>query len=77
MNSESKIDDKGRICIPAELRKIMNLKSGEKMIFQIEEDKIIIRKATKPKEFIEKSKKFGGHLKKITKKPISTEKIIE
>ena len=76
MNSESKIDDKGRICIPAELRKIMNLKSGEKMIFQIEEDKIIIRKATKPKEFIEKSKKFGEHLKKITKKPISTEKII-
>ncbi|KKM67788.1 hypothetical protein LCGC14_1197830, partial [marine sediment metagenome] len=28
MNAESKIDDKGRICIPIEIRKMLKIKSG-------------------------------------------------
>jgi len=77
MNFESTIDEKGRICIPAELRKRMNLKYGEKMIFYPEGDRIIIMRAITPQEFIEKSKIFENHLKKITNKPIPTEKLFE
>ena len=75
MNIESKIDEKGRICIPAELRKILNLKTGEKMVFQIKNKKLIIRKATTPKEFIEKSKAFEKHLNEVTDESIPTEKL--
>jgi len=77
MNAESVIDEKGRICIPIELRRRLNLKSGEKVIFQIEGEKIILRKGVTPEEFIEKSKIFREHLKKVTNKPVSTEKIFE
>ena len=77
MTSESKIDEKGRINIPAEIRRKLNLKSGEKMIFQIKGEKIILRKVITPKEFIEKSKVFREHLKKVTDEPITIDKIFE
>ncbi len=77
MTLESKIDEKGRINIPIEIRKKMNLIPGEIMIFQIKGEKILLRKVITPKEFIEKSKAFGEHLKKKTNEPITTEKIFE
>ena len=77
MTSESKIDEKGRICIPAEIRKKLNLNSGEKVVFQIKDEKIIIRKTTTPEEFIEKSKVFIKHLKEANVGPIKIEKLFE
>ena len=70
MNAESKIDDKGRVCIPNEIRKMLNLKSGERMLFQVQDGKIILRKSTSMEEFIKKSKDFSEKLKGVTKKPI-------
>jgi len=44
VQSESIVDEKGRICIPAELRKRLNIKAGEKVLFQTDNnDTIIIR----------------------------------
>ncbi|HME51340.1 MAG TPA: AbrB/MazE/SpoVT family DNA-binding domain-containing protein [Candidatus Lokiarchaeia archaeon] len=78
MTSESLVDEKGRVCIPAELRKRMNLKPGEKVVFQLDEhNTILIRKSITVDEFIEKSKKFSKYLASLTDKPIPTEKIFE
>jgi AbrB family looped-hinge helix DNA binding protein len=70
MDSESIIDDQGRIRIPLDVRKKMNLKPGEKMVFKIENEKIVIVKAITPKEFIEKSKEFRKHLSEVTDEPL-------
>ena len=48
----------------------MNLKPGEKMVFKIENEKIVIVKAITPKEFIEKSKEFRKHLSEVTDEPL-------
>ncbi len=77
MNAESKIDDKGRICIPNEIRKMLNLKSGEKILFQVQDDKIILRKSSTMEEFIKKSEEFSEKLKGITKEPIEFKKMFE
>ncbi len=77
MNAESKIDDKGRVCIPNEIRKMLNLKPGEKILFQVQDDKIILRKSSSMEEFIKKSENFSEKLKKITKEPIEFKKMFE
>lgn len=77
MNAESKIDDKGRVCIPNEIRKMLNLKSGERMLFQVQDGKIILRKSTSMEDFIKKSEGFSEKLKKATKKTIEFKKIFE
>ena len=42
MEIESIIDEKGRICIPANLRKKLNLTPGEKILFRIDEKNNLI-----------------------------------
>ena len=75
-NGKSKIDDKGRVCIPNEIKKILNLKSGDKILFQVQNDKIILRKSTSMEDFIKKSEKFSEKLKEITKEPIKFKKLL-
>ncbi len=77
MNAESKIDDKGRVCIPNEIRKRLNLKVGEKILFQVQEDKIILRKSVSMEEFVKKSDVFSKKLKESVKEPIEFKKIFE
>jgi len=77
MDAESKIDDKGRVCIPIEIRKMLNLKSGERMLFQVQNGKIILRKSTSIEEFIKKSEDFSEKLKGVTKDAIEFKKIID
>lgn len=77
MNAESKIDDKGRVCIPNEIRKLLNLKSGEKVLFQVQDDKIILRKSASMEDFIKKSEDFSEKLKGITKEPIEFKKMFD
>jgi len=77
MNSESIIDEQGRICIPLEIRKKMNIKPGEKLIFQIDQEKLIVHKALSPEQFIAKAKKLQKHLSEVTDEPIPFKKIIE
>jgi len=77
MNAESKIDNKGRVCIPNEIRKLLNLKSGEKVLFQVQDDKIILRKSSSMEDFIKKSEDFSEKLKGITKEPIEFKKMFD
>ena len=75
--SESKIDEKGRICIPIEIRKRLKINLGEKMFFQVKEDKIILRKARSVDDFIAKSEAFSEKLREATKEPIEFKKMFE
>lgn len=70
MDSETIIDEQGRIKIPLDVRKKMNLNPGEKVLFKIENEKIVIVKAIAPKEFIEKAKEFRKHLSEVTDEPL-------
>jgi AbrB family looped-hinge helix DNA binding protein len=76
MTSESFVDEKGRVCFPADLRKRMNLKPGEKVVFQLDENNtILIRKSITPSEFIEKARKLTKHLAELTDVAIPTDKL--
>ena len=77
VNVESKIDNKGRVCIPNEIRKMLNIKPGEKILFQVKDDKLILRKSTSIEEFIKKSEDFSKKLKGIIKEPIEFKKMFE
>ena len=77
MNAESKLDDKGRILIPNEVRKLLNIKSGEKLLFQIQKDKIILRKSISMEDFISKSDDFSKKLKETSKEKIEFKKILD
>ncbi|MHA1169851.1 MAG: AbrB/MazE/SpoVT family DNA-binding domain-containing protein, partial [Candidatus Hodarchaeales archaeon] len=69
MSSESTIDDKGRVRIPAALRKILNLKPGEKVIFTLEGTSLNMRSAVVPEDFNKQVKDYQAHLKAVTDKP--------
>ena len=56
---------------------MLNLKSGEKILFQVQDDKIILRKSISMEEFIKKSEDFSEKLKGITKEPIEFKKMFE
>ncbi len=78
MNSESKIDEKGRVCIPIELRKKLKLKPGENVLFHLNDDNTIsIRKTITPDEFINEVEEFKKALKKESNKPIIFKKLFE
>ncbi|TFG25451.1 MAG: AbrB/MazE/SpoVT family DNA-binding domain-containing protein [Promethearchaeota archaeon] len=77
MNAESKLDDKGRILIPSEIRKLLNIKSGERLLFQIQEDKIILRKSNSIEDLVSKSEEFSKKLKENSKEPIEFQKILD
>ena len=76
MEIESIIDEKGRICIPANFRKKLNLTPGEKILFRIDEkNNLIVQRFVFPEEFIEQAKQFRNHLKKQTQEPLGFEKL--
>ncbi len=77
MYSEMVIDEQGRISIPLEIRKKLNIKPGERLIFNINQEKLIIQKALNPEEFIAKAKELQKHISEVTDDPLPFKKIIE
>lgn len=43
----STVTQKGQVTIPISIRKILGIKSGEKVVFDIEAEKVVLRKAPK------------------------------
>jgi len=60
----AKITSKGQITIPKEIRKKLNLKEGDKVIFIEEGDKIIIANAAKF-AFLNMQKAFEGEAERL------------
>lgn len=75
MSKEIIMDLKGRILIPLEIRKQLNLQPGEKFIFAVENGRLILLKSSSYDEFLHEIDKFQQKLRKISNKPISTEKL--
>ena len=47
----SKITSKGRVTIPHALRRAADLKTGEKLVFRMDGDRIVVSKLKTPKDF--------------------------
>ena len=61
-----KIDELGRLVIPKEIRKSLNIRSGEDIEIFIEEDKIVLKKYQKMLSAKENAQKYIDALTKIT-----------
>ncbi len=61
-----KIDELGRIVVPKEIRKSLNIKNGEDVQIYIEEDKIILKKYQKALSIKEMAEKYLSKLGKLT-----------
>ncbi|TFF99567.1 MAG: AbrB/MazE/SpoVT family DNA-binding domain-containing protein [Promethearchaeota archaeon] len=75
MDSDIVVDSKGRILIPKEIRKKLNIKSGSKLILKIEDERLVLLRATPLKDFQSELESFQEKLKKLTTEPISTDKL--
>lgn len=74
-----KIDELGRIVIPKEIRKNLNIRSGEDVQIYIEEDKIILKKYQKILSIKENAQKYLNMISKLTSSEVyvtDREKII-
>ena len=61
-----KIDELGRIVIPKEIRKNLNVRNGEDLQIFVEEDKIILKKHQKMMSIVESAKKYIASFSKLT-----------
>lgn len=53
------LTQKGQVTIPKGVRNVLNIKQGDKIIFEVEEEKVIIRKGGERADF----RKYIGFLK--------------
>lgn len=61
-----KIDELGRIVIPKEIRKTLNIRNGEDVQIYIENNKIILKKYERLLTIKDKAQKYLNEFKKIT-----------
>lgn len=69
------LGDKGQVVIPKDIREFLDLKKNEKVIFEIKNQEVILKKEQDPKEFLEDFLNVPKLKRKITTKEIK--KIIE
>jgi len=69
-----KLDKKGRLTIPVEYRKKLDL--GEEVALILEDDHIIVCKTATAEEFKGASRRLAEEIARIRDKPIGFEKII-
>lgn len=77
MSIEVQLDDKGRITIPTDIRKQLNLKPGEKLFMKVANNSITIQPKLSAKQVKDQASKFRSELQTMTKKPISFEKLFD
>lgn len=70
-----RIDEKGRILIPLELRQKLGLESGSEIVFMVSGKNIILRSALNSEEFRKLSKKITQEIQNSTNEPIEIEKL--
>jgi len=57
------ITQKGQVTIPLPIRKKLNLKTGDDVVFTLESDKIVLRKRRPDREAFRRYVGFLGHLR--------------
>ena len=67
-----RVTQKGQVTIPRQIRSMLSIKTGDEVIFELDRDKVVLKKKTTADRNFEKYVGFLSHLK--GKKP---EDIIE
>ena len=65
------ITQKGQVTIPRQFRKFLNINQGDQVDFEIENDRLVVRKGQKSAQF----KRYVGFLK--NKKDKTVDKIVD
>ena len=72
---KASIDEKGRITIPQDIRKKLDLTPGTNINFSVINNILLIKKMISPDEFTEVSSKINKLLKEAIDSPIEFEKL--
>ena len=75
MVSDIIVDTKGRILIPKEIRQRLKIKPGSRLILKIEDDRLVLLRATSLKDFQSEVTVFQEKLRNLTTDPIPIEKL--
>ena len=75
MTNEIKVDSKGRILVPKELREEFDIKPGQTVRYTIQDGNLVILKPISNEEFKESVKTFHTKLKEMTDEPLKFEKL--
>ena len=65
---EREIGEKGQVVIPKDIRSLLGLKVGQKIIFEVKENEVLIKSEQDPERFLEDF--FNVPKKNITMKQI-------
>ncbi|NMC06670.1 MAG: AbrB/MazE/SpoVT family DNA-binding domain-containing protein [Candidatus Lokiarchaeota archaeon] len=71
---EALVDEKGRICIPKEIREKLDLKTGERMLFQMSNGNIILRRTVSTEEFLKSAETLQEKIRRSRASPVPFEK---
>ena len=58
-----RVTQKGQVTIPRQIRLILNIKTGDEVIFEKDRDKVVLKKRTTADRNFEKYVGFLSHLK--------------
>jgi antitoxin PrlF len=58
-----RVTQKGQVTIPRQIRSILNIKTGDEVIFETDRDKVVLKKKTTADRNFEKYVGFLSHLK--------------
>jgi len=70
-----KVDSKGRIIIPGELRESLGLTEGKRLMLIGKEDYLILCKPAKLKDFKDASKRLAEEIMQRRRRPLSIQKL--
>ncbi len=51
MEKEAQLTSKGQVTVPVEIRKLMHLKQGDRLVFEVAGEQVTLRRAQKPDAF--------------------------
>ncbi len=58
MEKEAQITSKGQVTVPIEIRKLLRLKQGDRVVFEAEGDLVVLRRAHKENAFAKYAGRF-------------------
>jgi AbrB family looped-hinge helix DNA binding protein len=59
----SRVTQKGQVTIPAAVRKMLDVKTGDEVVFEVKQGDVILSKRTPPSDAFRKYVGFLSHLK--------------
>lgn len=78
ISGKTRVDDRGRITIPGEIREMLGITPETELAFEVGESELVLSKPLEPEEFITQAHRFMEELKasKVGKaKPLKIKEI--